>query len=255
MTDMHVHTLRSADSHETMAAYIEKAHEIGVGAICFTDHVDVNPHDMGYNFYEPKEYWKDYEAALKSSGGVRLLSGMEFGEPYLYPSEYNECCKQPYDFILGSVHYPEKYSHLFFSQLITSGITAEECYESYWDSVLKCVRYGKFDCLGHIDIPKRYYKTLVYDEKMIREIFRTAYNNGIIIEINTSSLRMGVDTTLPGPELLEIYRSEGGRYAVIGSDAHEAACLAAGRDEAKALLDRYGIKEVTFANRKMMEID
>ena len=59
MTDMHVHTLRSADSNETMPAYIKKAHEIGVNMICFTDHVDINPHDIGYEYYEPEKYWKD----------------------------------------------------------------------------------------------------------------------------------------------------------------------------------------------------
>ena len=251
---MHVHTLRSADSNETMSAYIEKANEIGVSTICFTDHVDINPHDIGYEYYEPEKYWSDYEEARARAGNVTLLSGMEFGEPYLYPAEFNDLSKQPYDFIMGSVHYPEKYSHLFFSELLSNGVSAEDCYASYWDSVLKCVKYGKFDCLGHIDIPKRYYNTLIYDEKKVREIFRICCDNGIIPEINTSSLRRGCDTTMPGPELLEIYFSEGGRHAIIGSDAHKASDLAADLGEAKSLLKQFGLKEVTFINRKMREV-
>ena len=255
MHDMHVHTLRSADSGEVIPAYIQKAGEIGVNTICFTDHVDVNPHDMGYEYFDPEKYWTDYERSLEQAGAVKLLSGMEFGEPYLYPREFKALCGQPFDFIIGSVHYPEKYSHLFFSELITGGIPAEDCYESYWDSVHNCVAAGGFDCLGHLDIPKRYYKTLIYDENKLREILHIACENGIILEVNTSSLRRGVDTTMPGPELLEIYRSEGGKFAVIGSDAHRASELGANYSEAKTLLDRCGLIEVTFSKRKMIEVD
>lgn len=44
----------------------------------------------------------------------------------------------------------------------------------------------------------------------------------MVIEINTSSLRKGHEQTMPGRELLEIYKSSGGKYATIGSDAHAA---------------------------------
>ena len=253
MTDLHVHTHRSADSSEMMSAYIDKAIDFGVGTICFTDHVDVNPHDYGFKYFEPSEYWKDYEAALMQSGSITLLSGVEFGEPNVYPSEYEELVKQPFDYIIGSVHYPEKYPAQFFSELVSSGISAEDCYETYWESVLACVKFGRFDCLGHIDIPKRYYGSLIYDEKKLREIFHVALENGVIIEINTSSLRKSVGETMPGSALLDLYRSEGGRYATIGSDAHRAQDLGTGIPEAKALLDRSGLKEVKFINRKMVE--
>lgn len=255
LTDMHVHTHRSADSDETMPAYIARAKEIGVGTICFTDHVDINPHDYGYAYYSPEGYLSDLDDALKISGSIKLLSGIEFGEPYLYRAEFEKLCRRQFDFVMGSVHYPEKYPSLFFSELVSGGVTAEDCYASYWDSVRNCVRYGKIDCLGHIDIPKRYYGTLIYNEKLIREIYHIAVENGIIIEINTSSLRRGVDETMPGPALLELYSSEGGKYSVIGSDAHCAEDLGAGFPEAKALLDRYGLKEVIFVNRKMLEVN
>lgn len=251
MTDMHVHTLRSEDSDETMEAYIGKAKENGVGTICFTDHVDVDPRFGGYRFFEPGKYWADYECAKNHAEGVTLLSGVEFGEPDLFTTEFDEICRQPFDFIIGSVHYMPQYPGMFFSELVASGVPAEDCYEAYWGAVLNCVRFGKFDCLGHLDIPKRYYGSLVYDEKLIREIFRVAVGNGIVLEVNTSSLRRGCDTMMPDAGLLEIYRSEGGKYAVVGSDAHRADDLGAGAAEAKALLAGCGIKEVTFVNRKM----
>ena len=49
----------------------------------------------------------------------------------------------------------------------------------------------------------------------------------MVIEINPSSLRKGYNETMPGKELLEIYKACGGRYVTIGSDAHEVKDLGA----------------------------
>jgi histidinol phosphatase-like PHP family hydrolase len=46
-SDMHVHTHYSCDSQASMNSYCAKAVETGVDTICFTDHVDFNPHDDG----------------------------------------------------------------------------------------------------------------------------------------------------------------------------------------------------------------
>ena len=42
---------------------------------------------------------------------------------------------------------------------------------------------------------------------------------------NTSSLRKGHVQTMPGKELLEIYKANGGKYVTIGSDAHMNLCI------------------------------
>ena len=64
----------------------------------------------------------------------------------------------------------------------------------------------------------------------------------MIIEINTSSLRKGHEQTMPGKELLEIYKNNGGRYVTIGSDAHYM--------EAKELLKEVGLQEVIYRQRR-----
>ena len=42
----------------------------------------------------------------------------------------------------------------------------------------------------------------------------------MVIEINTSSLRKGHSETMPGKELVEIYKECGGMYVTVGPDAH-----------------------------------
>ncbi len=44
--------------------------------------------------------------------------------------------------------------------------------QKYWQEVLKTVKVGGFDALGHMDFPKRYYGEIYYEEATINEIFR-----------------------------------------------------------------------------------
>ena len=251
MVDMHIHSRCSEDSEAPMDSYAARADILGIDSICFTDHLDCNPHGYGYRYFVPEDYWREFNAASELNGRVQLLSGLEFGDPQMFPVEFNELNAQPFDFILGSVHFTERYPDLFFSELIKTGVTAVECYDTYWATVLECVSFGGFDCLGHLDFPKRYYNELIYDEAKLRAIFHVMHENGIILEINASTLlRLGA--TMPCRELLQLYSAEGGRYAVFGSDAHRVEDLGVGYAESKALLDECGITEVMFVKRKMI---
>lgn len=120
----------------------------------------------------------------------------------------------------------------------------------YWQEVLKTVQAGGFDVLGHIDFPKRYYGEIYYTEAVIKEIFSTLLEKDIILEINTSSLRKGHAQTMPGKELLEIYRVNGGKYVTIGSDAHIVEDIGADDWSAKQLIEDMDLQEVVYKQRK-----
>jgi histidinol-phosphatase (PHP family) len=248
-SDMHVHTRFSCDSQATMESYCERAVESGVGTVCFTEHVDFNPNDCGYGFYDAEAFFEEfYRARDTYAGRVRLLCGVEFSEPHEYPAEFEKFRKMPFDFIIGSVHY--WYGGMFPSEMVKAGVPIETCYETYWDEVLKAVSRGGFDCLGHMDFPKRYYGKLVYDAALVKEICETMVRRGICPEVNTSSLRKGLAETMPGAELLNVYREAGGRFATIGSDAHRPEELAAGHDQAKRLIEEIGLAEAVLAGSK-----
>ena len=250
MNDMHVHSLCSADSAEPMDTYLPQARALGVEYLCFTDHVDCNPNDMGYGYYDVEGYFEALHAL--DTAGVHVLSGMEFGEPHRYPQAFAKLCELPYDFVMGSVHFCDFTPDLFFSGLMMNGVTVQQCYSAYWQQVRMCVEFGGFDVLGHIDIPKRYYKELVYDPDELRGIFRIMLKNGIIPEINTSSLSRGCDEPMPGRELLELYKAEGGLYVTVGSDAHSVDALGAHNAYAQALIRSVGLREVVFVKREMV---
>ncbi|MCI8308130.1 MAG: hypothetical protein HFH14_08800 [Lachnospiraceae bacterium] len=104
--------------------------------------------------------------------------------------------------------------------------------------------------MGHIDFPKRYYGEIYYTESIMNEIFRNLVEKDSVIEINTSSLRKGHEQTMPGKELLEIYKANGGKYVTIGSDAHVVEDIGADYAIAKSLVEEIGLKEVIYRQRK-----
>ena len=235
ISDLHVHTLFSCDSKTTMTEYCEEAIRQGVKYICFTDHVDYNENDYGFGYYKPHDFFEEFRRAQdRYSDKIILLSGIEFSEPHLYPREFVNLSKLPYDFILGSVHY--WIDDLFASQMKAKGITLEEAFERYWEEVYKAVSAGGFDSLAHMDFPKRYYKDSVWDKDMVCDIFKVMLKNSISLEINTSSLRKGLPETMPSNDLLGIYERVGGVNVTIGSDSHSISELAKGYSEATDML-------------------
>ncbi|MFN3412040.1 MAG: histidinol-phosphatase HisJ family protein [Exilispira sp.] len=252
MIDLHLHTQHSDDSNVTMEQYCKKAMEIYTKVICFTDHVDNNPVDPGYGKFNPDSYFREfYKVKEKYKDNIVLLSGVEFSEPHIYQKEFEKIRKYPFDYIIGSIHI--FYNNMFISEMVKNNIPIEVVYENYWKAIYEMVEFGGFDSIGHLDFPKRYFGKLLYDEKMLEDILKKAVKKNIILEINTSSLRKGLNQPMPCEDLLKIYYKIGGRYLTIGSDSHNLEDLAKDID---AFIDLYkGIFNfVYFKNRKVIEI-
>ena len=246
--DMHVHTRYSCDSTVSMETYCRAAIEKGVGILCFTDHLDLNPVDECYGHYNAEKQFGEFLKVKEKYGDrLTLLCGIEFGDPHIYQDILAEYSKLNYDFILGPVHF--WYENLYPARMIEIGITADMCYEYYWNEVRLAIEAGGFDCLGHMDFPKRYYLELEFDPDKIAGILKEMIRKNISLEINTSSLRYGLTGTLPDKELLAVYKECGGEIITIGSDAHKLEYLAAGREHARGLIGYFGFTEVYYKNR------
>lgn len=246
--DLHVHTKFSEDSAEEMENYCVKAIEDKIDVICFTDHVDHNPNDSGRGYYRVTEYFEDYKKISEKYGdSLTILSGMEFDCPHMFKKEFEEYLKYPYDFVIGSVHF--WYGDMFPSTMVRKNIPVEACFESYWEEILNMVAYGGFDCTGHLDFPKRYYMDSVVDTAVINEIFGMMKSRNIILEINTSSLRKGLDSPMPDLNLLDNYND----YITMGSDAHFAEDLYRDIEAVKTRAIGLNLKEAYFKSRKLIE--
>jgi len=246
--DLHVHTVFSPDSRQPMEGQCRRALELGLDSLCFTEHLDFDALSLGY--YNPDAYFAEL-ARLREvyAGKLELLAGLEISEPHDHPRELEQAQRRPYDFLLGSVHY--WLGGLFPSQMRDRKMDVRHCYEAYWAEMLKMARCGGFDCVAHLDFPKRYFLRLEYDPAVLDEIFDAMRQTGLVLEINTSSLRKGCDELMPGEALLRQYMARGGQYVTLGSDAHVAEDLYAGVDEARGLAEGLELRPVRFVKREI----
>lgn len=247
ITDFHVHTEFSCDSEADMEQYIKQAMDKKMHIICFTEHVDFNRNDYGYNYYMPDRFFEKYnQMKEKYNDLIRLYAGIEFGEPHLYADKLEQLSAYHYDYIIGSIHW---IGNMFPCQKVREQYSAKEFYTLYWEEVLNTVKQGGFDSLGHIDFSKRYYGEIYYSEAKIKDIFKRLLDKNMVIEINTSSVRKGYSETMPGKELLEIYKDCGGTYITVGSDAHEIKDIGADHEIAKELIKDFALQEVIYEQR------
>lgn len=264
MFDYHVHTTRSIDCHTPIEASCEAAIAQGVSEIAFTDHVDFEPADEGYGFYDYAGFMADI-ARVREQFGDRLtiLAGAEIDFNMGTASQVAEFRgNHAFDFVIGSVHYGEG-GEIIFPRYF-SGRTLDDVFLPYYENVQAAAESGLFDTLGHLDLPHRYapanagtYDPLRYTTS-VRPIFQAVQDRGISFEINTSGLRQGIGSTMPGIELLSLFAEMGGQTVTLGSDSHVANTIGAGMDVAIDMLRTCGIPTVSsFKNgrRELVSID
>jgi histidinol-phosphatase (PHP family) len=237
--DYHVHTEASCDCQATMAEMCQQALALGIAEIAFTDHFDPKPEDLCYGYYRPDRYFAALEAARRTFGpqGLTIRAGVELGEYHLFHQTMTPVLAAwPYDFVLGSLHWVG--DQIVFDTGYFQTLGPRDSFARYFVELERLARFGGFDVLSHPDVVKRvgYAAAGGFDirewEDLVRPVWRACIENGIGLEINTSSLRSGVGEVHPGPESLRWYREMGGEILTIGSDSHRPAHLGSGLDVA-----------------------
>lgn len=227
-----------------MRACCEKAVDRGLTHICFTEHLEHNPHDGGTGYYRQDAYFvqlAEMRAAFKEK--LTILSGVEFAEPHLYPAAFARTLAQGYDLVLGSVHWIDDMAPYEPERMTYS---VEKMFERYWAEMERTIERGGFQVLSHMDFPKRYAKQCVYEEAVIFRLLQKAVQRGIVLEINASTFRQGLDEPMPNEAFVALYRRAGGALVSIGSDSHYPEHVGADVDRAAALADAYGLRPCIF---------
>lgn len=259
ITDVHMHSAEfSGDAVDKMKDMCQGAIDKGLQIICFTDHVDFNPnYDDSIPFNAEKYTRRIHEMQELYGDRLKILKGIEIGEPQLYPKEYEEILKDEYDFVIASVHYIDITLGLHWTgnegkNIFTYGV--DKIWRRYYEDLVALTKLGGFDVLGHFDHPKRYLMKAGDEPELIEESLSALVKNGSILEINTSSLRKGYPETCPGEKILHLYRTAGGTKVTLGSDAHAAADIAADFDYGSALAEKTGLQIGYFEKRQFVSL-
>ncbi len=255
--DYHIHTELSHDSVTTLKEVTDAAVENNLSEVAITNHFDFGKDGGIYcNVESFKDYYKKYlDFCEENMSSVPVRFGIEAGQSYENKALFEEVLSvAEFDFILSSIHFIdgiELYHHKY-------EIAELDCFmDKYLENLWEIAELGDFDCLGHIDLIKRYAARdgiivdfSKYEDKLIAILKRViARNKGI--ELNTSGYRQAIGEPLPGLYILKLYKSLGGKILTIGSDAHEKENIGANITDAYALAKEAGFTEIcTFKNRK-----
>lgn len=256
LIDYHVHSTCSGDCPVPMRDMCAQAVALGITDIAFTEHFDNDPRDMCCGTFDLDFYRSEIEAARNEFGdSLRIFTGIEFGEPYLYPDLIREVATWDLDVILASMHWIGDII-LAIDGPELAKMDAGSVYDAYFDETLKCVERGGFDVMAHFDIAKRYIVKYAgpFDFPRYRDriagILEAMIRKGIALEVNTSGLRQPCQETMPGLDTLKLYHDLGGELVTIGTDSHRTTQLGFGLAEGMDLIRRAGFKAITTYSKR-----
>jgi histidinol-phosphatase (PHP family) len=247
--DLHVHTEWSWDAPKgDMERSCEKALEVGLPAIAFTEHADWALVHEGQHSVDIAGYFDAIDRCRSKYPGLRILTGIELGEPHWYPKETAEALAAgPFERVHGSIHCIRLDGKMLDASQFRqrAGLDFPAAVREYFRETLAMVDSGQaFETLAHLDYPKRYwldglapYREKDYEEE-IRAILAAAAHTGRVLEVNTTRGH----TLCPDITVVRWWREAGGQAVQFGSDAHRPANVADGFLLATQMVEAAGFK-------------
>lgn len=259
--DYHMHSHNSSDGQSSISEMCVRAIASGLQEIAVTDHFEPSLGNEKYPYYNAGHYFFEMLKAGSIFGKeLKIKCAVELGQPHLYP-EYSVRLieSNPYDYVLASAH--KMRDNQDFGEITYNAHNVPAYCIRYLDELKSLADWNKFDCIGHLDLVKRYasqYHTkadLMDYKQRLEEILKTVIQNNKGIEVNTSGLRQSAKECLPGFDIIKFYRQLGGEIITVGSDAHCADDVGKGIAEAIELIKLAGFNYMTvFTNRQPSRI-
>jgi histidinol-phosphatase (PHP family) len=263
--DNHVHSEFSWDTgaDASMENTCRRAIDVGLPAVAFTEHVDFTEwaeHDnppVGAQVGTRKRvlpvdvdgYLASIERCRDLFPELRILSGIEAGEPHLFAGSVAAVLGSgTFDRVLGSLHSVVHDGRLVYANHVFRSRPADGVVRDYFAELLRLVEGSDvFEVLAHCDYPRRYWPAAregQYRESDFEEEYRTVFH---ALAASDRPLELNTSSPLASATLMRWWHDEGGGAVSFGSDAHvplrvgdkfdvavdivEAAGFRPGRDE------------------------
>jgi histidinol-phosphatase (PHP family) len=266
--DNHVHTEWSWDADAgSMEASCARAVELGLPSIAFTEHLDFTrwvlaapprggplrdgPFGADGRFDPPpldvEGYLECLHACRERFPGLRILSGVELGEPHWHAGELGALLASgAYQRVLGSLHSlaladGPQLVDLLYEDDGPDRIDPDELMRSYLAEALRMVESSlPFEVLAHVDYPLRRrpaagkpFELATFEEEL-RVVLAALARSGRVLEVNT---------VLPlRPEVVGWWREAGGEAVSFGSDAHVPLGVAHDFEKVAAMVEAHGFE-------------
>lgn len=251
--DYHVHSLHSICGKSTIFEMCQKAIELGIVEIGFSDHMDFEPKDLGFGFFNYDNYTVEIESARRFfKDKLVIRKGVEIDYQHCFEEEIKKWLpNKEFDFIIGAVHY---LNHELISHQLVANNDLKEIYDVYFNEVIKSIESCLFHVIGHfyyvskfIDNRKPELRNFNHRET-VRKIMEEIVEKKIYLEMNSKysvpkGTHMGI---LSSTEIFREYIKSGGKLISIGSDAHSTEKLGIGIKEILDYLEKFNGNTVKF---------
>jgi histidinol-phosphatase (PHP family) len=275
LTDYHIH-LRTDDPEASAAEYFssanveryrEVASERGIAELGVSEHV--------YRFRQALEVWQhpfwaqyakddldEYCAFVREETDLRLGIEADFvpgGEDRMA----NLLEARDFDYVIGSVHFlregavdMDEYS--VWNSGPTRPRSAEEVWRRYFQTIGESARSGLFDVVAHPDLVKYWGDGARRPQGDLRRYYELAIDgiaeSGVAVEVSTAGLRKPAGELYPAPAFLQMALDAGARVA-LSSDAHRPQDVGADYEQALAVLDQLGVRELCVFDRRSCRVE
>jgi histidinol-phosphatase (PHP family) len=257
MIDYHIHTKLCKHAEGDIYTYVEKALEMGLHEIAFTDHIPLpNKFDLAHRMAmnELDLYSKWIDDVRSTYPEIIIRFGIEADYYHGFES-FTEKILNNYDFdvVIMSIHFlrhwPE--GNWVFNYNFP-GKPIKDIYSDYIDTLITGINTGLFDILGHADIIKLSGKSFMdtVPEK-VDQLLKMLRKKRMAIEINTSGYRKGINETYPGLDwMMAIQKAN--VPLTLGSDAHAPEQIALNFKSVLSKVKNTGITTLSYFDKRKM---
>jgi histidinol-phosphatase (PHP family) len=264
-SDGHVHSEWSWDALDgSMMGACRRALEVGLTSIAFTEHADFTAWTIPAAAIATMP--AKYQAMVRPDGtllppcldlagylaavqecrarfpALRVLSGVELGEPHWHPADVQALLKSgAVDRRIGSVHSLTDGQRALVVERLHGLRSAAELLRAYLVETWRMVEESDaFEILGHLDYPVRSWPATgpafspEHFEEEFRAVLRSLARSDRVLEVNTA---VPLDAVI-----LRWWRDCGGQAIAFGSDAHEAEQVGRGFARISALAESCGFR-------------
>jgi histidinol-phosphatase (PHP family) len=272
LTDYHVH-LRPDEPGTTAEAYFttanaeryrEAAAERGIAELGVSEHV--------HRFHAALDVWShpfwchnaaddldEYVEFVREETDLRLGIEADF-----VPGREDRMAslleRHQWDYVIGSVHFLRDFAVDMPGAFDVwgRGESAEKVWRRYFDTVAAAARSGMYDIMAHPDLVKVWGGSRPAPDGDLRRYYEPAVEAfaeaGVAVEVSTAGLRKPVAEIYPARAFLEMV-VEAGCPVALSSDAHVPEHLGFGYDDALALLDEVGVRELCVFERRERRLE
>ncbi len=228
MNDYHLHTSLCKHAEGKLQEYVDSAIEKGITEICFTDHIPLPDNfdiEHRMSFEELDSYFTQIDSCRVKNRGITILTGIEADYIEGYEDYLDDFISQyPFDMVIMSIHFLKKWKNnqWVFSYEYTDE-TIKSQYKDYFDAMVKGIKTGLFDIVGHFDLIKRLqHPVMATNSEDVERVLNAVLKTSMSIELNASGLRKFIKETYPSMDILGLAVDKK-IPIVLSSDAHKPA--------------------------------